>query len=76
VGFNEGSSLCMLVGAWLGLRDIDGCILGLEFGAITLNDRFNASLSNPASVHDTMSNESFLPKAYVRSSTVPIVSPL
>eukprot|EP00978_Attheya_sp_CCMP212_P038417 scaffold190270_cov35-Attheya_sp.AAC.2 len=25
-------------GAWLGLRDTDGCMLGLESGAITLND--------------------------------------
>ena len=38
VGVNEGSSLCESVGIWLGLRDTDGCMLGLEFGSSTLND--------------------------------------
>jgi hypothetical protein len=38
VGMNEGSSLCVFVGLLLGLRDIDGCMLGLEFGSSTLND--------------------------------------
>jgi hypothetical protein len=76
VGFNEGSSLRESVGIWLGLRDTDGCMLGLEFGSITLNDRSNASLSNPGSVHDVVSNDSFLPKDSIISSAVPIFSPL
>eukprot|EP00978_Attheya_sp_CCMP212_P049186 scaffold629403_cov130-Attheya_sp.AAC.1 len=76
VGFKEGSLLRESDGAWLGLRDTDGCMLGLEFGAITLNDRSNASRSNPVSVHDVVSNDSFLPKESIRSSLVPIFSPL
>ena len=75
-GLNEGSSLRESVGIWLGLRDTDGCMLGLEFGSITLNDRSNESRSNPGSVHDVVSNDSFLPKESIRSSVVPIVSPL
>eukprot|EP00978_Attheya_sp_CCMP212_P026635 scaffold88085_cov36-Attheya_sp.AAC.3 len=49
VGFDEGSSLRESGGAWMGLRVTDGCMLGLEFGSITLNDRSSASLSNPGS---------------------------
>eukprot|EP00978_Attheya_sp_CCMP212_P001345 scaffold2821_cov47-Attheya_sp.AAC.2 len=49
VGFDEGVSLRESDGAWLGLRDTDGCMLGFKFGSITLNVRSNASLSNPGS---------------------------
>jgi len=76
VGFDEGLSLRESVGAWLGLRDTEGCMLGLEFGSITLNDRSNASRSNPGSVHDVVSNDSFLAKEPISSSVVPIFSPL
>eukprot|EP00978_Attheya_sp_CCMP212_P039351 scaffold203798_cov63-Attheya_sp.AAC.1 len=71
VGFHEGSSLCEFVGAWLGMCDTDGCMLHLEFGSITLNDRSNASWSNPGSVHDVVSNDSFLAKEPISSSAVP-----
>ena len=76
VCFDEGTSLCESVGTWLGLRDIDGCMLGLEFGSITLNDRLRASRSNPGSVHDVVSNDSFLANKPMSSSTVPIFAPL
>ena len=76
VGFDEGTSLCESVGTWLGLRDTDGCMLGLEFGPITFNDRLKASRPNPGSEHDVVSNDSFLAKESVRSSTVPIFAPL
>eukprot|EP00978_Attheya_sp_CCMP212_P040864 scaffold227530_cov61-Attheya_sp.AAC.2 len=75
VGLNEGSSLRESVGIWLGLRDTDGCMLGLEFGSITLNDRSNASPSNPGSVHDVVSNASFLAKEPISSSAVPMFAP-
>jgi hypothetical protein len=76
VGFDEGTSLCESVGTWLGLRDTDGCMLGLEFGSITLNDRSNESRSNPGLVHDVVSNDSFLASEPVSSSAVPIFAPL
>jgi hypothetical protein len=76
VGFVEGSSLCKSIGAWLGLRDTEGCILGLEFGSITFNVKLKASWSNPALVHDMVSNNSFLAKEPVSSSAVPIFDPL
>ena len=76
VGFGEGSSLIELVGTWLGIRDTDGCILGLDFGSITLNGRFNVSWSKPGLVQDFVSNDSFFPKDSIRSSVVPIFSPL
>eukprot|EP00978_Attheya_sp_CCMP212_P016144 scaffold42036_cov55-Attheya_sp.AAC.2 len=79
VGFDEGSSLLReSVGAWLGLRDTEGCMLGLEFGSITFNDRLKASRSNPGSVHDVVSNYSFLAKEPISSSVlvVPIFAPL
>jgi hypothetical protein len=76
VGFGEGSSLIEFVGTWLGIRDTDGCILGLDFGSITLNGRFNVSRSKPGSVQDFVSNDSFFPKDSIRSSVVPIFSPL
>eukprot|EP00978_Attheya_sp_CCMP212_P026708 scaffold88369_cov72-Attheya_sp.AAC.4 len=62
MGFDEGSSLCECIGAWLGLYDTDGCMLGLEFGSITFNDRLKAPPSNPGSAHDEsgMAIEKFL----------------
>ena len=76
VGFDEGSSLRESVGRWLGLCDTDGCTLGLEFGRTTFKDRLKASWSNPALVHAVASNDSFLNKAPVSSSAVPIFTPL
>jgi hypothetical protein len=69
-------AVTVTVGASLGVCDTDGCMLGLEFGSITFNDRLKALWSNPGSVHDTMSNDSFLAKEPTSSSTVPIFGPL
>eukprot|EP00978_Attheya_sp_CCMP212_P042842 scaffold268619_cov52-Attheya_sp.AAC.1 len=76
VGFDEGTSLCESAGTWLRLRNTDGCMLGLEFGAITLNDRLKVSRSNPGSIHDVVSNDSFLANEPLSSSAVPIFAPL
>jgi hypothetical protein len=68
--------LLRAVGAGLGLCDIDGCMLGLEFGSITFKDRLKALWSNPGSVHDAMSNDSIFAKESLSSSAVPIFVPL
>jgi len=70
--------LLRVVGAWLGLGEGDthGCMLGFESGSITFNDRLKASCSNPGSVQDIVSNDSFLVKESLSSSAVPIFAPL